>query len=292
MESRTHPRIGVATVSYRSDQVLPGFLASLPAAAHEPVALAVADNLPDDHGALRSAVREAGGTWLPLPENPGYGGGMNAAVRAMPSTVEWVLLSNPDVVLHPGCIDELVRVAESDALIAAVGPAIVGEDGTRYPSARAVPSLRTGVGHAMFVNLWPNNPWTSTYRSERVDPELQRDAGWLSGSCLLVRRTAFDAIGGFDERYFMYFEDVDLGYRFGKAGWRNVFAPTAVAMHSGAHSTSEHSARMTAAHHDSAKRFLAQKYPGPVLWPLRAALGVGLTVRSRLLARRGAPAGA
>ncbi|MEO7147291.1 MAG: glycosyltransferase family 2 protein, partial [Terrimesophilobacter sp.] len=167
-----------------------------------------------------------------------------------------------------------------------VGPAILNSDGTLYPSARAVPSLRTGIGHAMFSNLWPGNPWTKRYRHDEEQPSDQRDAGWLSGSCVLVRRSAFDEVGGFDDDFFMYFEDVDLGYRFGKLGRRNVYAPSVKVTHSGAHSTASDSAGMIAAHHKSARQFLAKKYAGAWLWPLRAFLTVGLSIRSRLIERR------
>ena len=84
----------------------------------------------------------------------------------------------------------------------------------------------------------------------------------------------------------MYFEDVDLGYRLGKAGWRNRYQPDAVAVHTGAHSTNEDSAAMVHAHHESAKRFLSTKYRGPLLWPVRVALRIGLAVRSALVVRK------
>jgi N-acetylglucosaminyl-diphospho-decaprenol L-rhamnosyltransferase len=95
----------------------------------------------------------------------------------------------------------------------------------------------------------------------------------------------FDEIGGFDEHYFMYFEDVDLGYRFGKAGYRNRYEPAAIVTHAGAHSTAAESALMVASHHESARRFLNKKYSGPVLWPLRVALGLGLRARSAIVQR-------
>jgi N-acetylglucosaminyl-diphospho-decaprenol L-rhamnosyltransferase len=100
---------------------------------------------------------------------------------------------------------------------------------------------------------------------------------------VLVRRTSFEQIGGFDTKYFMYFEDVDLGYRFGKAGFRNVYEPQAVVTHSGAHSTTSSQSRMIAEHHRSAERFLRKKYSRPVLWPLRVALALGLRLRSVLV---------
>ena len=77
----------------------------------------------------------------------------------------------------------------------------------------------------------------------RADAPVERTAGWLSGSCLLLRRDAFDAVGGFDPGYFMYFEDVDLGDRLGDAGWHNVYVPAAVVSHVGGHATVRDPAR-------------------------------------------------
>jgi N-acetylglucosaminyl-diphospho-decaprenol L-rhamnosyltransferase len=280
------PRIAVVTVSYGSEDVLDGFLASIPSASVEPVAIAIADNLPVAGGIVQQLAARSEASYLAMPSNLGYGSAMNAGVASLPPAVSWILLSNPDVVLSPGALDRMVAAGEADPRIGSVGPAILNSDGTLYPSARAVPSLRTGVGHAMFSNLWPNNPWSRRYRNDSVIPTERRDAGWLSGSCLLVRRSAFEELGGFDQDFFMYFEDVDLGYRLGKHGYRNVYEPSVRVTHTGAHSTTTESVRMIAAHHESARQFLAKKYSGPLLWPVRAGLGVGLAIRSALIERR------
>ncbi|KQP57881.1 N-acetylglucosaminyl-diphospho-decaprenol L-rhamnosyltransferase [Agreia sp. Leaf283] len=275
---------GVVTVSYGSEGVLDGFLASLEHASVSELQVVVADNRPDAGGPVRELAERYGVAYLPMSANLGYGGAMNAAVRSLPSDVAWVLVSNPDIKIHPGAIDELVRVGESDARIGAVGP-LVETDGEIYPSARAIPSLRMGLGHALFANIWPSNPWSRKYHSDNERPPRERDAGWLSGSCLLIRREAFDAVGGFDDRFFMYFEDVDLGYRLSKAGWRNRYAPSATVMHSGAHSTDEHSTKMVLVHHESAYRFLSSKYRGWYLAPVRLAVRVGLSTRAYLVTR-------
>ena len=279
------PRIGAVTVSFGSDDVLTGLLASVPVAAAEPIAIVVADNLPSE-GRAADLAASAGADYVALPANPGYGGAINAGVARLPDSVEWILVVNPDVELAPGSIAALVARGDTDPAIGSVGPAIRNLDGSVYPSARAVPSLRTGVGHAMLGPVWPGNPWTRAYRRDSdSDPQL-RDAGWLSGSCVLVRRNAFDRIGGFDERYFMYFEDVDLGVRLAAAGYRNVYEPEAEAVHAGAHSTGRHSARMIEAHHTSARRFLMTRYPGPLLWPIRVVLSLGRRMRSAWILRR------
>ena len=280
------PGTAIVTVSYGSGPVLTPFLASVAGASSSPVTTVVADNKAGAEGNVEQLAASAGVGYVPMPGNPGYGAAINGAVASLPDSVEWVLVSNPDVVLAPGCIDILLETARSDDRIGSVGPRVLGSEGEVYPSARAVPSLRTGVGHALFVNLWTENPWTRAYRRDAESTVVRRDAGWLSGACLLVRRAAFNELGGFDDGYFMYFEDVDLGYRLGKAGYRNVYEPSASVTHTGAHSTTSDSERMIRTHHESARRFLSKKYAGAILWPIRASLRLGLWARSTLIVRK------
>lgn len=287
--SEAHPpatptEVGVVTVSYGSEDVLPAFLESVTRATRLTAHVVVADNLPQQSSTAEVASR-GGAAYIPMASNVGYGAAINTAVTALPDTVEWVLISNPDVELGPETIDRLMRIGEADPTVASIGPAVYNADGSLYPSARAIPSAGTGIGHALFGKVWPRNPWTRRYRNEHLDSSATRDTGWLSGSCLLVRRSAFDQVGGFDPHYFMYFEDVDLGYRLGLSGYRNVYEPAARVTHTGAHSTTSKPTQMTAAHHASAKRFLAKRYPGPLWWPVRALLAAGLTVRSATLTR-------
>jgi N-acetylglucosaminyl-diphospho-decaprenol L-rhamnosyltransferase len=84
----------------------------------------------------------------------------------------------------------------------------------------------------------------------------------------------------------MYFEDVDLGFRLGKQGFRNVYDPGAEVTHAGAHATGRDGAAMIRAHHVSARLFLSRKYPGPLLWPIRVVLAIGLRIRSDVITRR------
>ncbi len=279
------PLLAVITVSYGSDDVLPGFLASIPESTCENPLVIVADNKPAAGDAVAALTAAAGAVYLPLDRNAGYGAAINAAARGLPASVEWILISNPDVALKPNAVDRLLSTGRGDSSIGAVGPAVLTAQGDVYPSARAIPSLRHGIGHALFSNLWADNPWSRTYRNELGSQQTGRDAGWLSGANLLVRRSAFDALGGFDEGYFMYFEDVDLGYRMTKAGYRNVYEPEAQVTHTGAHSTTNDSAAMVAAHHNSARRFLDRKYSGALLLPVRVVLRAGLAARSRLAQR-------
>lgn len=272
--------VAIVTVSYHSDGVLPAMLDSIPVAVAEPYEVVVVDNASDPALEATVAGRPSVRRFDP-GANLGYGGAVNAA-RPLLGDPEWILVVNPDVVFEPGSIDALLASGRRRPDAGTLGPLIVGSDGTPYPSARKLPSLRTGVGHALFVRFWPENPWTASYREDDAPASQSRDVGWLSGACLLVRREAFDAISGFDDGFFMYFEDVDLGRRLGLAGWRNVFEPSARISHSGAHSTAKESAHMLDAHHRSAYRYLAKRYNRWYLWPVRVVLRVALAVRRRV----------
>jgi Predicted glycosyltransferases len=274
-------RIAVVVVAFRSADVIPGLLDSLSAASREPLELVVVDNSDIDDGLAETLRGRERTTLVPSPDNPGYGAAVNRALPHLGDAVRWVVVANPDVVIEPGAIDTLVAAAERLPDAGAVGPLIRDATGEPYPSARNVPSLRTGIGHALFVRVWPGNPWTARYRNDSLVEE--REAGWLSGAFLLLSREAFEQIGGFDERYFMYFEDVDLGRRLTRAGWRNYYVPSATVSHVGATSTRHVARSMIRVHHASAYRFLADKYQGWYLFPLRATLRAALWLRSRIV---------
>lgn len=286
MPASVEDRVAVVTVSYNSSAQLPPFLESVGRSTVAIRHVVIVDNASRDVAETEAAAREHGASVVRLEQNLGYGGAVNAGVASLPGSVEYVLISNPDVALAPDALAVLLTAADADASIGAVGPRILNPDGTTYPSARSVPSIRTGVGHAVLAQPWPTNPWTRAYRGEAAAAGGARAAGWLSGSCLLVRRTAFEEVDGFDEGYFMYFEDVDLGYRLGKAGWINRYEPVAEAIHIGGLSTRAESERMLRAHHESAIRFIRAKYSRPVLAPIRWALTLGLRMRLRVVARR------
>ncbi|MHB1173132.1 MAG: glycosyltransferase family 2 protein, partial [Lacisediminihabitans sp.] len=229
-------RVTVVTVAYHSDEVLPAFLESVRGAMAAPPSVFVINNAPDDPNLTERLPPSSGLEVVEPGLNLGYGRAMNLGVSLSPAS-RWMLLANPDLTFADGAIDELLRVGESEPGIGVVGPLILTPAGEVYPSARKLPSLRDGIGHALFARVWKSNPWTRSYLEDRQTPPRQRDAGWLSGACLLLRRDALDQVGGFDEKFFMYFEDVDLCARVGRADWRIVYAPSAVVTHLGAHST-------------------------------------------------------
>jgi len=271
---------GVVVVSFGSGDVLDDFLRSLHSSDAQPQHVVVVENGPQGPDINQSTPW--GTTLVHLPENPGYGAAVNAGVEALPSSVRWVVVSNPDVTVEKSTTKTLLDEAVSRDRCGAVGPALINPDRSVYPSARALPSIRVGIGHALFSALWPTNPWTRAYRGT-YNSEESREVGWLSGAFLLVNRDAFEEIAGFDTGYFMFVEDVDLGMRFGQAGWSCVYAPRARATHTVGHVTKDHKGQMAKAHHTSMKRFLQKRYPG-ILWlPLRLVLNLGLSLRQLLV---------
>lgn len=277
-------QLAVVTVTYSPGEHLQHFLETLDAATSASPQVILADNGSVD-GAPEAAEQEFERVrLLRTGENIGYGAAINRAVAEIDPSIEFIVVANPDIRWGVGSIDELLAAAGRWPRAGTLGPLVREPDGTVYPSARQVPALGSGIGHALLGALWPSNPWTTRYLQEN-ERLSERTAGWLSGSCLLIRRVAFDSIGGFDSRYFMYMEDVDLGDRLGRAGWHNVYVPTAQVTHAKGHAAGRHPELMLPAHHQSAYRFQADRHPR--LWhaPLRLALRAGLGVRSRIAVR-------
>lgn len=272
------PRTAVRVVSivFHPGAELTDFTRSLADATTADVELVLVDNGTDPEVADRVAA-EAGGRVLRTGENLGYGGGANAGARG--AAQPWLVVANPDVVWEPGSLDALLDAADRHPTAGALGPALLNEDGTVYPSARELPSLTQGVGHALLGRVWPHNPWTRRYQSRQETAGTERVAGWLSGACLLLRRDAFEAVGGFDEDYFMFFEDVDLGERLARAGWPNLYVPSARVTHVGGVSWKAKPAAMISAHHASAERYLHRRYHRWYQWPVRLAISAGLKAR-------------
>jgi N-acetylglucosaminyl-diphospho-decaprenol L-rhamnosyltransferase len=269
------PELRVVVITYSPGDELDRFLDSLATATERSYEVVLADNGSTDGAPERAATRD-GVRLVSTGANLGYGSAAN--IGAAGAQAPWLLVANPDIRFSPGSLDVMLDAADHWPRAGAWGPAILTPQGDLYPSARALPSLGRGIGHALAGWWWPSNPWTASYRREREAP-VEGEAGWLSGSCLLLRREAFEQVGGFDPEFFMYFEDVDLCDRLGQAHWTSVYVPTAVVEHSGGHATKRAPKVMLRAHHSSAYRYLARRYAGKRLAPLRLVLALGLFAR-------------
>ena len=258
-------------------------------------AIVVVDN--DSHdGSAESVAPEV--RVLPTGANLGYGTAANVGVSMV--SQPYVLVMNPDVEVAPGTVAALVAALEHDPLLGAVGPRVETPDGALYPSARRFPDLVVAAGHAFFGFVAPENRFSRAYKLLDWDHTTAGDVDWVSGSCMLVRRSAFDAVGGFDEHYFMYAEDVDLCWRLGRAGWRVGYDPAGRVVHTGAVSTDQAPYRMILEHHRSLWRFACSSTMGARRLAL-PAVAAGLGARTVLAwtqraaegarARRQAPRG-
>jgi N-acetylglucosaminyl-diphospho-decaprenol L-rhamnosyltransferase len=209
--------------------------------------------------------------------NVGFGAGVNrglAALAGEETPPEWVLVCNPDLVVHTGALTAMRQALESEHAWALVGPRIFSETGEVYPSVRNFPSFADAAGHALLALFNPRNSFTLRYNPGTPEGPAVTAAGWVSGSCFLARRRALEELGGFDEAYFMYAEDMDLCWRAHDAGWGVGFAGTAEVTHVQGVSTARHPYRMMVAHHRSALRFTFRTTKG---WR-RAALPLAVLV--------------
>jgi N-acetylglucosaminyl-diphospho-decaprenol L-rhamnosyltransferase len=209
--------------------------------------------------------------------NVGYGAGANRGVAALAGEEvppEWILICNADLVVHAGALSALRAVLESEKSWALVGPRIFDESGAVYPSVRNFPSFTDAAGHALLAMFNPDNPFTLRYNPGTPEGAVAAPAGWVSGSCFLARRSALEELGGFDEAYFMYNEDMDLCWRAHHAGWGVGFAGTAEVTHLQGVMTARHPYKMMLAHHRSALRFTVRTTTG---WR-RAALPLAALV--------------
>jgi N-acetylglucosaminyl-diphospho-decaprenol L-rhamnosyltransferase len=271
-------KVGAVVVNYKARDLLVACVRSLRAEGIDDVI--VADNESHDGSEEALAASDPAARWLPTGANLGFGGGANRGGAA--ATGDALLVCNPDVELLPGALKALVDVLETDPGVGIVGPLIENPDGSVYPSPRIFPGLLDAVGHAFLGFVKPDNVFTRRYRMLDVDRSVaDPDVDWVSGSCFLIRREAWEQLDGFDESYFMYAEDVDLCWRAHRLGWRVAFEPAARVVHVQGASTNQRAYRMIVRHHRSLWMFSARTTTGwrRGLLPLVAA---GLAVRAGL----------
>jgi N-acetylglucosaminyl-diphospho-decaprenol L-rhamnosyltransferase len=163
-------------------------------------------------------------------ENLGFGAGNNAGMRA--AAGRYFMLLNPDAWLTDGALAQLVAFADEHPEAAVVGPRLLNPDGSLQRSVRGYPSpWRIATEYFFLRKLGPRTHALNAFFGEQFDHESVREAEYVFGACMLVRREAVDAVGGFDEDFFLMSEEVDWCYRFRQAGWKVLFYPGAEVFH-------------------------------------------------------------
>lgn len=250
--------VSVVIVAYESGPALVGCVESLQADGS-------ADMVVVDNGSTDGSVVDLRRAFPQLNvvvpgRNLGYGSAANRGVAA--TSGDYVLVCNPDLTVSPGAVGLLVEALRADDALALVGPLIRTPEGGRYPSVRQFPSLVDAAGHGLLGLFAPGNRFTRSYRQTDLEVGGVQAADWVSGACFLVKRAVFEDVGGFDEAYFMYAEDVDLCWRLGRAGWAVAYVAAAEVTHLQGVSTDRHPYRMILEHHRSLLRFAVRSTTG------------------------------
>jgi N-acetylglucosaminyl-diphospho-decaprenol L-rhamnosyltransferase len=171
-------------------------------------------------------------------ENRGLGGGSNAGMRV--ASGDYFLLLNSDAWALGDAVERLVLFAEDNPTAAVVGPKLLNPDGSLQRTVRGFPTVwRLSTEYFFLRKLAPRTRALNAFYGSRFDHDDVREAEFLMGACLLVRRQAADTVGLFDEDFFMFSEETDWLYRFRQAGWKVLFYPGAEFVHVGGATTSQ-----------------------------------------------------
>lgn len=262
------PDVTIAIVNWNTRQRLEQCLAALPrAAGGVSVETIVVDNGSSDGSQAMVADRFPNVRLIQNRENLGYGKAANIGVKA--GGGRYALVLNSDCEPAAGALATLVERLERDQTVAGVFCKLVNPDGSLQPSVHdrfpspwgmlgevvGLPSLRHAVYRRPWLHRW-------LIRATLRRHERDRDIEWGGGACMLLRRSAFDAVGGFDERFFMYYEDTDLCRRLREAGYRLRYEPAATAVHHWGESTAQAPARMLTESYRSRAQYFGRYYAG------------------------------
>lgn len=218
------PRVWLAVLHYQKPENTRECLKSLLALDYPSPEILVTDNCSPD-GSLPLLCKQFPDlNFLALPTNLGFAGGANASIRyCIEHGADWIWLLNNDTVVSPDSLSLLMEAALVNERAALLGASVYT---TNEKSVH-----RSGSGKIDFIKA-------KTFEKGLIDDSVQTmDCAWLSGCNLLIRAQAFEACGGFDEDFFLYFEDTDLCHRLKQAGWQCLLVPAARVDHEGGAST-------------------------------------------------------
>jgi len=224
-------RLAVVIVHYNTSDDLARCLESLtayaPSVSHR---IVVVDNASRDEGLAAVHLKFPDCQWIFNAENTGYARGCNRGMAAV--AADYYLILNPDIVVQPGALDRLLAFADAHPRAGLVGPQLLNEDGSLQESCRRFYTLRTLLlRRTILGRLFPDSRTVQRHLMRDFDHQSSRPVDWVLGGCVLARRSALDRSGPMDERFFLYFEDVDWCYRMWQAGFEVQYTPDARFMH-------------------------------------------------------------
>ena len=250
--------VDVVVVNYNAGGHLLRCVGSVFAAARDSsVSLVVVDNDSQDGSATRAKEAFPDIVLISNRDNRGFGSASNQGIAT--GDADWIFLLNPDAEIITGTFGSLLDLAAEHPEAGVFGVLARDPDGTLYPSARKIPTLAEAAGHALIGPFKKDNRFSRAYTMDGWDRASERAVDWVSGSCMLLRRSAIERVGAFDPAFFMYAEDADLCTRMREAGYTVLFTPTVEVLHDHGLST-RGSRRMIREHSRSIYQFFEKHY--------------------------------
>jgi GT2 family glycosyltransferase len=231
-------QVTIAIVSWNTRELLARCLSSLAEEVGSGRAeVWVVDNASSDGSADLVRERFAWARLIALEENVGFGRAINMV--AARTSAPWLATANADIALRPGALERLLQAGTADAGAGAVAPRLMLPSGETQHSVFAFPTLFFAFCLAVSAYRFSATIGDRYAFPGHWDSERARRVPWAVAAFLLVRRTAWEEVGGFDERQWMYAEDLDLGWRLHRAGWATRFEPRALIDHESAAATTQ-----------------------------------------------------
>ena len=278
--------VTVAVVSWNTKDLLARCLDSFAAEAEAGrVDLWVVDNASTDGSAELVRARYPWANLVASEENLGFGRAVNLVAERTSS--EWIAPSNADVAARPGAIEALLAAGSHDPGAGAIAPRLIVPGGDTQHSVFAFPTLTYSFLLAVGAYRLSARLGDRFAIPGYWDKERARRVPWAVAAFLMVRRTAWDGVGGFDERQWMYAEDLDLGWRLREAGWATRYEPSAVLDHQGAAATVQaFGADLAAQWQQSTYGFLVRRRGLAHAWGVALLNFAGAALRWALAAAR------
>ncbi|NQV37353.1 MAG: glycosyltransferase [Candidatus Marinimicrobia bacterium] len=230
--SSQSPTVSVLIVSYNVKQYLLHAIDTVIASNYDgEIEVIVTDNNSYDGSVEALAKTYPKVKTIPNQENVGFGKAVNQAAKI--ASGDYLLILNPDTIMEESTISTFVDYMESKTHVGMIGPKILNADGSLQPACkRSFPRPMVALPKLLGLSkLFPNSKWAGKYNLTYLDPDVIHSVDAISGSCMFVRKNIFDQIGGFDEQFFMFGEDIDLCYQIKNNDFEIHYVPTAKIIH-------------------------------------------------------------